>query len=274
MKDYWTQAYKEFFYLGLFGVFLDIVVFTAWITDSELKRTIISETGDVSIFIWLVLPISTIVWLTLGLAFKKRKVWTIKFGYTLIGILLLSSLYPFPSFITLIYLYFLWVIRRAQTRPTVLDPSVKVNKSVLSKILGKVGFVLLALVILLFIGSYSPESEPLKLSQTLTSQIADESNKSLPLVLDSDLTFVSIVGIEGGLIYEFKFSTKQEDELYLGEKKERIASDSIEIKNTFCSSNSPDIEFLRDAEALLTFRYYDIVDNYIDEYVIDFSQCE
>lgn len=121
MKDYWIQAYKEFFYLGLFGVFLDSVFLISWVLDAEWIRTFESQAGKIGILSILLFFAATIFWLALGLSFKKKKIWAIKLGYGVIGVLLVTSIISLNLITVLIFSYFLWVIRKAQKQSTITN---------------------------------------------------------------------------------------------------------------------------------------------------------
>ena len=266
MKDYWEQAYKEFFYVGLFGVFLSGVFFISWMLNAEWIRVVENQTSQISILNILFYFVVITIWLALGWSFKKRKVWAIKFGYILVGLIFLLSLYSFSVIGILISIYFLWIIRKAQKQSTAKEVSDL-------KMWQKVGFVLLVLIVLFFTGdSFSGHGtvETTGLPLIQVQDIANKINETLPIVIDSELTFDSVVVVENKLISRFEFS----DGLYLEEIKERVVLEKEDFKVGFCDEISPsNMKLLRDIGLLVVSRYYDVEGNYVGGDEFSLSEC-
>ena len=266
MKDYWEQAYKEFFYVGLFGVFLSGVFFISWMLNAEWIRVVENQTSQISILNILFYFVVITIWLALGWSFKKRKVWAIKFGYILVGLIFLLSLYSFSVIGILISIYFLWIIRKAQKQSTAKEVSDL-------KMWQKVGFVLLVLIVLFFTGdSFSGHGtvETTGLPLIQVQDIANKINETLPIVIDSELTFDSVVVVENKLTSRFEFS----DGLYLEEIKERVVLEKEDFKVGFCDEISPsNMKLLRDIGLLVVSRYYDVEGNYVGGDEFSLSEC-
>jgi hypothetical protein len=118
MKDYWIKAYREFFALGVFVTLISAGLWFAWFNKAEFLQEF-----EIGVMFLAQTSVIALLWLTLGVAFKKRKSWAVKFGYILVGLLLLLSIYLLNPIAILIGAYFLWVIYKAQKQAVVPNPT-------------------------------------------------------------------------------------------------------------------------------------------------------